>query len=211
VHLEKPSDVTLYLNDPQQMFLFPNVNPWVISVGNGGTSFDYVVGKRPDGSGGESYSCVRGQVLHFVTDQLIVRSTTDVFGGLVLPAIVNSQRFMAEAGIGRPTEFQRTQWHTVNNGAGDPEMEPIALSPWSTYARLDPNIEVGAATNYSGLFVRQVNHSPAPVGDSDLNRQPFSNYTVGKGVPLHPWANRLVVETPGGGVYSATITETFQH
>lgn len=215
----EPRDITLYLGQPNtQMFNYALPNPYVVSVGSGGTSFDYFVG-RPGVLEGEQ--SIRGTVLHFCADELYVRGDTSVFPGA--PAsVVNSLRFGAQAGLGTPSEFQRMR--AAGKDANGDAVMTFQLTPWATHARLDwapASGGLGSVNAITNFTVRQTCTNPA--GTTDVTPEmPFSLYMQGKGVALHPFANGLAVTTTGGGgpppagpaagaIYRVFLTETYMY
>lgn len=198
IQLPQPADLVLYLGNPRMMQGYVSINPWLITVGNGGTSFDFNLGNEFSAD-----ASVRGNVLHFVADQLVVRGQTNMPS---VPAdAAASIRFSAQCGVGRPSTSQRMQWQ-IRQANGDSEID-ITLSPWSTHAQLHVS---GAANVVSAFLVRQVNVSPT--GSSDVMPDaPIGPYLEPGGMPLHPWCNQLIVTTTGGGgdVYQVATSETF--
>lgn len=207
LHLDHPRDITLYLGQPAtQMFLYPQTFGWNISVGSGGTSFNVVLGTPYVGD-----VSVRGNVLHFVCDELFVRAETGPVD-LTLPGS-DQVRFAAQAGLGRPSEFTRMSARTLQAN-GDAEMG-WDLSPWATHARLDVfSTDPASTTSTAGFFVRQQVRTAGGTAFV-TNAQPLAAYASGKGMALHPWANSLVLTTQGGGgaaeVFEGCLTETFTY
>ena len=131
VHLEfdAPQSLTLFLNDPQYQFRYPNTNEFEIITGNGSTASSY----RTIGS-------IRGSALNISAKTLIVRSETK-------PATIDQAnpftpdanvRVAASAALGSPVASTRGRhlgvFQTdVTIAAGAFKFVP--LSAWSTHAQ----------------------------------------------------------------------------
>lgn len=193
IKLDQPRDVTLYLGQPNtQMFGYVNINPFLVSVGAGGTSFNYELGTEFSAD-----PSVRGNVLHFVCDELYVRGQTNGPAVYAPGFDAGSVRFGAQAGLGRPSDFERMQWQGLTAN-GDSELD-FRLTPWSTHARFDySGFPAGGFNPIDAFTVRQENLGPGGV-TSLTGEMPLSQYLSGKGCALHPWANRLILTTTGGG------------
>lgn len=222
IELPRPADIILYLGQPNtQMFAFPAVPTYKISVGCGGTSFDYAAGVDEFGNTLGVAPSIRGTVLHFVCDSLYVRGNTNNVP-FATPEEIRALRFGAQAALGRPSEFQRMhiESHQAN---GDAEIV-FTLTPWATHARFDIAAFTGGggiapnANPVDGFTVRQENVSP--LGTTQLTGEiPVSRYLLEGGCPLAPGANQLTLTTFGGGgpapagppagaVYTMYLSET---
>jgi hypothetical protein len=207
LHLPRPHDITLYLGDPaSQLYGAPDLNPWQISVGNGGTSFVYNLGSPVSGD-----QSVRGNVLHFVADELIVRGDTQAIDPT--PAGLPTPRFAAQAGLGRPCRFERLDWQTLRANGGNAVQHNLA--PWSTHARLTVSDTAtgGAPPPEFCVQQMQVLGSPPVATAPVMNKQPLSVYA--QPYPLHPWANAIEITFAGpssggaGKVWESALAQTF--
>lgn len=196
IKLPRPDDITVYLGAPLEQGSW-YAGHYQISVGSGGTSFDYLVGRNIyNVSTGIDTSC-RGVALHFVADELYVRADTS-FNGLALPPPfdIRKLRFSAQAGLGTPMRFERLQPDELQaNGDSDVAFQ---LTPWSTHARVlvawDP-VTMNAPTNF---MVRQENQG-GPFGTSvTMAPMPLSAWAAAGG-PLEAFSTHVIVTTTGGG------------
>jgi hypothetical protein len=222
IKLKEPRDITLYLGQPDtQMFQFPAAPNYNISVGSGGTSFNYLVGSDDSGNTVGVASSVRGNVLHFVCSELYVRGDTSNIL-FATPEQVAAMRFGAQAGLGRPSNFQRqhAEQRTAN---GDAEVG-FNLTPWSTHVRFDISAFTGGggvapnANPIDGFTVRFENISP--LGTTTITGElPIAGFLQPGGVPIPPGANAVTLTTFGGGgpppggppagaTYTMLLTET---
>lgn len=195
IKLPRPTDITLYLGQPAQTesWFVPN---YVVSVGSGGTTFDYLVGTDIYAVVSGVASSCRGVTLHFVADELYVRGDTSLPGVPLTPAQLGALRFSAQAGLGRPSSFERM--HPEERVAnGDAEVV-FALTPWSTHARVLVSWDPVTENAITGFSARQENVSPFGT-TVVLDEMPLSHYMAAGGVPLHPSATQIVVTTTGGG------------
>lgn len=195
IKLPKPTDITLYLGQPSQQASWFTPN-FVVSVGSGGTTFDYLVGTDIYAVVSGVASSCRGVALHFVADELYVRGDTSLPGVPLSAAELAALRFSAQAGLGRPSSFERM--HPEERVAnGDAEVV-FALTPWSTHARVLVSWDPVTENVITGFSVRQENVSP--FGTSIVMAEmPLEVYQAAGGVPLHPNATQIVVTTTGGG------------
>lgn len=211
LQLPKPTDITLYLGQPStQMFEWPGAANYRVSVGCGGTSFDYLVGQNEAGSTVGVASSVRGNVLHFVCDRLFVRGNTS---DVVAPAAdIPRLRFAGQAGLGRPQSFQRAHQETPT--VADNSEVLFVLTPWSTHARINySSLPVPPGPSTADWTVRQINRGPA--GDTDITGEmPYELYRFDEGCPLHPWCNVLALTTTTMGpaaTFTMLLTETLMY
>jgi hypothetical protein len=200
--LSRPTDVTLYLGQPDtQMFQFPSAPNFNISVGSGGTSFNYFCGTDDSGNTTGVASTVRGNVLHFVCSELYVRGDTSAVP-FATPDQIAAMRFGAFAALGRPSNFER-QHIEARTANGDSEVT-FRLTPWSTFVRFDITSFTGGggvapnANPVDGFTVRFTNESP--LGITDITGEfPIERFMQPGGCPIPPFANGLVLTTFGGG------------
>jgi hypothetical protein len=220
LRLSKPQDITLYLGNPSEQNNFVAGN-YVVSVGSGGTTFDYLVGTNIYGLATGIASSVRGTVLHFIADHLYVRGDTASLLTPFLPADTLALiRFGGQAGLGRPTAYER--FHPEERQAnGDSEVD-FTLTPWSTHVRVMVAFDPATDNAIDGFQVRQTSTVPG-LGTTDVvGNMPIALYQQPGGFPLHGSANGIIVTTTGGGgpppagpsggaVYKLYIAETLMY
>jgi hypothetical protein len=201
--LDYPRDVTLYLGQPNtQMFGYININPFEVNVGSGGTSFLYPLGT--EFSADES---VRGNVLHFVTDELYVRGMTNLPPTLAPGDDGASIRFAVQAGLGRPSNYDRQQWQLKTMSGGSIENRP--LNAWATHAWLSMfSSASGAPPALGDALVEQINEGP--LGSTTLMAAEDATAWLQPHV-LHPWCNTIQVTTSATFACQWIVNERFQH
>ena len=218
LRLKQPTDITLYLGSPSEQNNFVAGN-YVVSVGSGGTTFDYLVGTNIYGIATGIASSVRGVVLHFIADNLYVRGDTTFLTAGLSASQIALVRFGGQAGLGRPTKYERL--NPLELQANGDASVTFALTSWSTHVRVESSYDPVTQNTIDGFSVMQQYVHPV-LGTSDvLGPMPLARYQD-QAVPLHPFANQIEITTTGGGgpppagppagaVYNLYIAETLQY
>jgi hypothetical protein len=178
VSLKIPHDFTIYLGDPAVM-PFWNDRPFLLSIGNGGTS-----------SNVEIVGSIRGTIVHVVCQDLIVRGDTQPTEAV--PAD-SGFRYQAHCGLGRPSAFTigGSSIHADAPGA-------VVFFPVSAYATLLSFELAGTPALYADTTVAQIERTPS----GDVVVVPFDGIAAED--PISTWATPHALD-PRTNVLRVTI------